>query len=315
MNTIKIGDYNTLTMTRLAERPNPHAFGGKETFGIFLDGGPEGEILMPAKYVPEGVKEGDKVTCFVYLDQDERLIATTEQPLAKVGDFAYLKCTWVNEYGAFLDWGLMKNVFCPFHEQKRHMEIGESYIVYIYVDEESYRIVASAKVDKFLDQPRAEDFPTANLTNENGNSKGVASRKPLQLLVWQKTDLGFKVIVDNQYGGLIYKDQIFQPIHTGDRLTGYLLNLRPDGKLDISLQLTGRRQTIDFSKTLLQWLRDHDGHCHLSDNSSPEDIKQTFQVSKKVFKRAVGDLYKKHLITLGDDGLTLVAMQADAPKE
>lgn len=172
MNTIKIGDYNTLTMTRLAERPNPHAFGGKETFGIFLDGGAEGEILMPAKYVPEGVREGDKVTCFIYLDQDERLIATTEQPLAKVGDFAYLKCTWVNEYGAFLDWGLMKNVFCPFHEQKRHMEIGEHYIVYIYVDEESYRIAASAKVDKFMTPASTEDFPSVSQPNKDGNSRG-----------------------------------------------------------------------------------------------------------------------------------------------
>ena len=314
MKTIKIGDYNTLTMTRLAERPNPHAFGRKDTFGIFLDGGAEGEILMPAKYVPEGVQEGDQVTCFVYLDQDERLIATTEQSLAKVGDFAYLKCTWVNEYGAFLDWGLMKDLFCPFHEQKRHMEIGEKYIVYIYVDEESYRIVASAKIDKFLNQPRPEDFPTADLPNADGNSKGVESNKPMQLLVWQKTDLGFKVIVDNQYGGLIYKDQIFQPIHTGDRLTGYLLNLRTDGKMDISLQLTGRRQTMDFSKTLLQWMREHDGHCPLSDNSSPEDIKQTFQVSKKVFKRAVGDLYKKRLITLADDGLTLASTQPNTPR-
>ncbi len=306
MKTIKIGDYNTLTMTRPAERPNPHAYGGKENFGIFLDGGAEGEILMPAKYVPEGTREGDPVTCFVYLDQDERLVATTEQPLAKVGDFAYLKCTWVNEYGAFLDWGMMKDLFCPFHEQKRRMEIGDYYIVYVYIDEESYRIAASAKVDKFLSQPAPDDFPATAQPGEDGHSKGVGAGEPLSLLVWQKTDLGFKVIVDNRYGGLVYKDQIFQPIHTGDRLTGYLLNLRPDGKMDISLQLTGRRQTVDFSRTLLQWLREHGGHCPLSDSSAPDDIKQTFQVSKKVFKRAVGDLYKKRLITLDTDGLTLV---------
>ncbi len=315
MKTIKIGDYNTLSMTRSAERPNPHAYGGKETFGIFLDGGAEGEILMPAKYVPEGTCVGDTVTCFVYLDQDERLIATTEQPLAKVGDFAYLKCTWVNEYGAFLDWGMMKDLFCPFHEQKRHMEIGERYIVYVYIDEESYRIVASAKVDKFLSQPNPEEFPIAAQHSESGNSKGVESSNSLSLLVWQKTDLGFKVIVDNKYGGLVYKDQIFQPIHTGDRLTGYLLNLRPDGKMDISLQLTGRRQTMDFSKSLLQWLHEHGGHCPHNDNSAPDDIKQTFQVSKKVFKRAVGDLYKKRLITLDDDGLTLVPVKSDRSKQ
>ena len=130
MANIKLGDYNTLKMTRVAERPNPHAYGGKETFGIFLDGGPEGEILMPQKYVPSDVKVGSDVRCFVYLDQDERLVATTEQPLAHVGDFAYLKCSWVNEYGAFLDWGVMKDLFCPFREQKKRMEIGESYIVY-----------------------------------------------------------------------------------------------------------------------------------------------------------------------------------------
>lgn len=314
MNTIRIGDYNTLTMTRVAERPNPHAFGGKETFGIFLDGGDEGDILMPARYVPDGVHVGDKVTCFVYLDQDERLVATTEQPLAKVGDFAYLKCTWVNEYGAFLDWGLMKDLFCPFHEQKRHMEIGEHYIVYVYIDEESYRIVASAKVDKFLSLPKADDFPMATAQADGGHARGVASAKPLPLLVWQKTDLGFKVIVDNQYGGLVYRDQIFQPIHTGDRLNGYLMNLRPDGKMDISLQLTGHRQTMDFSATLLQWLHENGGHCPLCDSSDPEDIRQMFQVSKKVFKRAVGDLYKKRLITLADNGLTLAAPQADGHK-
>ena len=143
----------------------------------------------------------------------------------------------------------------------------------------------------------------------------MASAQPLPLLVWQKTDLGFKVIVDNQYGGLVYKDQIFQPIHTGDRLTGYLLSLRPDGKMDISLQLTGHRKTMDFSNTLLQWLKEHDGHCPLCDNSAPEDIKQMFQVSKKVFKRAVGDLYKKRLITLSDNGLTLVASEPSNPQQ
>ena len=299
MNTIKIGDYNTLKMTRLAERPNPHAYGGKETFGIFLDGGAEGDILMPAKYVPQGVREGDDVTCFVYLDQDERLIATTEQPLAKVGDFAYLKCTWVNKYGAFLDWGLMKDVFCPFREQKRKMEIGNSYIVHIHLDEESYRIVASAKIENYFSQEKP----------------AYRHGEEVEIMIWQKTDLGFKVIVDNQYGGLVYKDQIFQPIHTGDRLTGYLLSLRPDGKMDISLQLTGHRQTMDFSNTLLQWLKEHDGHCTLCDNSAPEDIKQMFQVSKKVFKRAVGDLYKKRLITLGDNGLTLIASEPSNPQQ
>lgn len=290
---IKIGNYNTLKMTRVAERPNPHAYGGKESFGIFLDGGKEGEILMPQKYVPEHVKAGSDVHCFVYLDQDERLIATTEKPLAKVGDFAYLKCSWVNEYGAFLDWGLMKDLFCPFREQKRRMEIGESYIVYVYVDKDSYRVAATAKVDRWLHDVRQD--------NGGGLHKGVE----VDLLVWQKTELGFKVIINNRYAGLVYKDQVFQYIHTGDRVKGYIMNVREDGKIDVSLQPLGRRQTLDFAETLLEWIKAHDGHCPFSDKSTPDDIKREFQVSKKVFKKAVGDLYKKQLITISDNGLEL----------
>ncbi|MDY6242267.1 MAG: S1-like domain-containing RNA-binding protein [Prevotella sp.] len=289
---IHLGDYNTLKVLRPATRPNPHAFGGEETFGVFLDGDKEGEILMPQKYVPKGTKVGDEVRCFVYLDQEERPIATTETPLAKVGDFAYLKCTWVNEYGAFLDWGLMKNVFCPFHEQKKKMEIGESYIVYLYIDKESYRIAATAKVDRWLDNP-----------NETG---GLRPGQQVSLLVWQKTDLGFKVIIDNHFGGLVYQDQIFQYIHTGDRIDGYIQNVRPDGKVDVTLQPTGRRLTTDFAETLLQWLKDNGGHCDLGDKSDAEDIKRRFQVSKKTYKRAIGDLYKRHLITLEETGISLV---------
>lgn len=290
--SLRLGDYNTLTVTRLAQRDNPHSTGGKETFGLFLDGGREGEILMPKKYVPEGTKVGDSVRCFVYLDQEERLVATTETPLAKVGDFACLECTWVNQYGAFLNWGLMKDLFCPFREQKKKMEIGESYIVYIHLDEESYRIVATAKIDKYL---------------VSAKSAGLKERQEVDLLVWQKTDLGFKVIVNNLYQGLVYRDQIFQYIHTGDRLKGFVEKVRPDGKLDIILQPTGRRQTLDFADTLLAWIKSHDGFCPFGDKSAPDNIKRTFQVSKKVFKKAVGDLYKRHLITITDRGLQLTA--------
>ena len=290
--SLRLGDYNTLTVTRLAQRDNPHSTGGKETFGIFLDGGREGDILMPKKYVPEGTKVGDRVRCFVYLDQEERLVATTETPLAKVGDFACLECTWVNQYGAFLNWGLMKDLFCPFREQKKKMEIGESYIVYIHLDEESYRIVATAKIDKYL---------------LSAKSAGLKERQEVDLLVWQKTDLGFKVIVNNHYQGLVYRDQIFQYVHTGDQLKGFVEKIRPDGKLDIILQPTGRRQTLDFADTLLTWIQSHDGFCPFGDKSAPDDIKRTFQVSKKVFKKAVGDLYKRHLITITDHGLQLTA--------
>ncbi len=281
---VKIGDFNRLKVKELARRE-----GYGPIFGVYLEGGREGDILMPQKYVPEGVKPGDEIDCFVYLDQEERLVATTEKPLAKVGDFAWLKCSWVNEYGAFLDWGITKNLFCPFREQKKRMEVGNSYIVHIHVDEESYRLMASAKVEHYL----SHDTPSYKTNDE------------VDLLVWQKTDLGFKVIVDNKFGGLVYQDQIFQYIHSGDRLKGYVAQVRADGKLDITLQPTGRRETEDFAQTLLQWLKDNGGECPLGDKSDAEDIKRMFQVSKKTFKRAVGALYKQHRIVLEGNGFRL----------
>lgn len=277
MKSVKLGAYNRLTIVKEVD------------FGLYLDGGDEGEILLPRRYVPEKWAVGETLEVFIYLDQEERLIATTEHPTAKVGEFAYLPCTWVNEYGAFLDWGLMKDIFCPFREQKRRMEIGQSYVVYITIDPDSYRIMASAKVEHYF----ATDTP--NYTNG----------QEVDIMVWQKTDLGFKVIVDNHYPGLVYRDQIFKHIQTGDRMQGYVAQVRTDGKIDLTLQPTGRRQTLDFSETLLQYLKAHDGYCPLGDKSDAEDIKRLFCVSKKVYKRAVGDLYKRRLITLEDEGIKL----------
>ena len=302
MNQIKLGDYNTLKMVKIAERPNPHSFGGKEIFGIYLDGGKEGDILMPQKYVPQGVKIGDDVSCFIYLDQDERPIATTETPLAKVGEFAYLECTWVNEYGAFLNWGLMKDIFCPFREQKRKMEIGERYIVYIYIDEESYRIVASAKIEHFL----TDVLTIKNKDSEETDDNKIETGAELPILIWQKSPLGFKVIIDNKYQGLIYQDQIFRLVHTGDQLQGYIQNIRADGKIDVSLQPVGRRQTEDFAETLLQYLKDNNGICELGDKSEADAIYRQFHVSKKVYKRAVGDLYKRRLIMVESTRIKLL---------
>lgn len=267
---IRLGDYNRLAVCKAVD------------FGLYLDGGDEGEILLPKRYVPENVNIGDEIEVFIYLDQDERPVATTEKPIAKAGDFAYLECSWVNEYGAFLNWGLMKDVFCPFREQKMRMVKGNKYIVHIYIDEESYRIAASAKVEHYLD---------------NGNPP-YRHGQEVDLLIWQKTDLGFKVIVDNRYAGLVYENQIFQYVHTGDRLKGYIDLVRSDGKIDVTLQPTGRKQTKDFSETLLDYLHGHNGVCDLGDKSEAEDIKRRFQVSKKVYKRAIGDLYKRRLITV-----------------
>lgn len=278
MEKIQLGAFNRLTIAKEVD------------FGLYLDGGDEGEILLPRRYVPATYKIGDEIDVFLYLDQDERLVATTEQPLAQVGDFAYLECSWVNEYGAFLNWGLMKDLFCPFREQKKRMEIGSSYIVYVTVDEESYRMMASAKVEHFL----SKDKPPYKAGDE------------VQIIVWQKTDLGFKAIIDNAYAGLIYRDQIFKYVHTGDRMKAYVANVRPDGKIDLTLQHTGRQQTLDFSETLLTYLHEHGGTCDLGDKSDAEEIKARFEVSKKVYKKAIGDLYRRRLITITDGGIHLV---------
>lgn len=278
MKRIKLGEYNRLTIVKAVD------------FGFYLDGGDEGEILLPSRYVPKDCRIGDELDVFIYLDNEERIVATTQKPLAKVGDFAYLEVSWVNEYGAFLHWGPLKDLFCPFREQKMRMEIGESYIVFVYIDRESYRIAASAKIEHYLQK----DTPPYTVGTET------------DLLIWQKTDLGFKVIIDNRYQGLIYEDQIFKRIHTGDRMKGYISRVRKDGKLDVTLQPLGYQQARAFSDALLQYLKNNGGFCDLGDKSDAEDIKRRFQVSKKTFKKAVGDLYKRCLIVLDEQGIRLV---------
>lgn len=262
----------------------------KVDFGMYLEGDEEGKILLPTRYVPEDLEVGDEIEVFVYLDNEERRVATTLEPKAMVGDFAYLEVAWVNEFGAFLDWGLMKDLFCPFREQKKRMETGRSYIVHVHLDEESYRIMASAKVEKWL---------------ENDTSPLSVGDK-VSALIWQKTDLGFKAIIENKYGALLYDSQVFKDIHTGDRVDAYITKIRPDGKIDIALQPSGRQHTEDFAEQLLHYLQYRGGRCRLGDKSSAEEIKEQFGVSKKTYKRAIGDLYKRRLITINDDGIELV---------
>ena len=277
MSFIRLGDYNRMTVVKSVD------------FGLYLDGGDEGEVLLPARYVPDGCKEGDEIEVFVYLDSEERLVATTQTPKARVGDFAFLTVSWVNEYGAFLDWGLMKDLFCPFREQKMKMEKDKGYIVHVHLDNESHRIVASAKVEHYFDL----SFPPYRHGDE------------VDLLVWQKTDLGFKVIIDNRFPGLVYGNQVFRQIHTGDRLTGYIDMVREDGKIDVMLQPTGWRMTKETADIILDYMESHGGTCPLTDKSPAEDIYQQFQVSKKSYKKAVGDLYKRRLITIEDDCIRL----------
>ncbi len=302
---IKLGDYNNLKIVKSVD------------FGLYLDGGDEGEILLPARYVPQNYKIGDELEVFIYLDQDERPVATTLHPFAKVGEFAYLEVAWVNEFGAFLDWGLMKDIFCPFREQKMRMLKGNHYIVYITIDEESYRIMATAKVDKYLQSLLPDENNNLSVSNKDTETEQTPETEARQtahiyshgdavdLLIWQKTDLGFKAIVDGKYQGLIYDDQVFQPLHTGDKVTGYIDHVRTDGKIDLTIQPTGRKQTEEFSEVLLHYLQENGGYCELGDKSDSELIRDRFKVSKKVYKRAIGDLYKQHLISITDDGIRL----------
>lgn len=276
---IQIGKMNRLTVVRAVD------------FGLYLDGGEvSGDILLPSRYVPEGTQVGDELDVFIYLDQEERLIATTERPLAEVGDFSWLEVAWVNNFGAFLSWGPMKDLFVPFREQKMKMQKGNRYIVHVHLDPESHRIMASAKVEKYL----SHDFPHYR--------RGDA----VSVLIWQKTDLGFKAIVDNRFGGLVYEQQVFRDVHTGDRLTAYVSQVREDGKIDLMLQPMGQKAATDFSDRLLNHLQNNGGHTVLGDKSPADEIYSVFGVSKKVFKKAVGDLYRRRLITLSDEGITLI---------
>lgn len=277
MKHIRLGRMNHLRVVRAVD------------FGMYLDGGAGGDILLPARYVPDGLRVGDELDVFVYLDSEERLVATTERPLAQVGEFAYLRVAWVNQYGAFLDWGLMKDVFVPFREQKMKMQQDKSYIVYLHVDEESSRIVASAKVEHYLSTERPPYRPGDEV----------------QGLVWQKTDIGFKVIVDNRYGALLFDNTVFRSLRTGDRVTAYVKQVRSDGKIDLCLQREGQAGVSDFSEVLLDYLRAHDGRCELGDKSPADAVYATFGVSKKVFKKGVGDLYRRRLIVITDEGLRL----------
>ena len=276
---IKLGDYNTLRITRFTDH------------GAYLDGGDLGEILMPKAYVAREMHVGTEVNVFVYLDQSERLVGTLETPLARVGDFAFLKVAWVNEFGAFLDWGLMKDLFVPFREQKKPMQQGRSYLVYIYIDEQTQRIAATAKVERYLQSATIQEY-----------HKG----QEVEIIVQQKTPLGFKVIADNRCAGLIYDNQIFeQEPHAGDVLSATVVKVRPDGRLDLSLQRIGKGRFRDFADQLLYELRSEGGTLPFSDHSSPEDIQQRFGVSKKTFKKAVGVLYKDHRILINDDAIIL----------
>ncbi|MFV0376575.1 MAG: S1 RNA-binding domain-containing protein [Mangrovibacterium sp.] len=259
-------------------------------FGVYLDGGPHGEILMPKRYVPENCQVGDKLEVFIYLDSEDRLVATSDKPLVMAGEFALLKVVSVAKVGAFLDWGLPKDLLVPFREQQLPMEEGRSYLVFVYVDDETNRIVGSSKLDKFVD-----NLPVDYEAGEE-----------VDLLIAGKTDLGYKAIIDNSHWGLLFKNEVFQPLKTGDRLKGYIKQVRPDEKIDLVLQKPGYEKIDSMSQAVLDKLKASGNYLPVNDKTDPDEISRIFGISKKNFKKAIGALYKQRLVAIDEDGIRTV---------
>ena len=266
-------------------------------FGIYLDGDIHGEILMPKRYVPEGCKPEDIIDAFVYMDSADRIIATTEKPYAMVDEFALLTVVSVNQVGAFLDWGLMKDLLVPFSEQTVKMEEGKSYMVYIYLDNESRRIVASAKLDQFLDN-------TLPLF-ETGEA--------VDLIVCSKTEIGYKAIVNNTWWGVIYGNEVFQHLNKGQHIKGYIKKVREDDKIDLSLFKPHYAKVDDISSIIIERLEERGGFLEVTDKSSPETIYDVFGVSKKAYKMAVGKLFKEKVIMLEKNGIRIIKSKPVPP--
>ena len=275
---IQIGEYHTLEILRESEQ------------GLYLADEEGNEVLLPNRYVPEEYKIWEKIEVFVYLDNDERLVAVTDKPYIKKGDFALLRCNAVTDHGAFLDWGMVKELFCPFREQAFKMKKGGWYLVYCFLDEKSNRLVASSKTLQFLDN----------------SELNVKEFDEVDLIVSHPSDIGMNVIINKKHLGLIFKDEIFQDLSIGDRLKGYIKKIRPDNKIDVVLGQIGYRNIEPNADAIMVELRDNSGYLNLTDKSNPEDIKTILQMSKKSFKKAVGSLYKQQLIEIKEDGIYLI---------
>jgi len=275
---VEIGKINTLEVVRETDN------------GLYLDGQELGEILMPHKFITDEVRKLGWADVFVYTDSEDRLVATTESPFAKVGEFAFLKVMETSRFGAFLDWGLPKDLLVPFREQKADMVDGRSYIVYLFVDLVTNRIAASAKIDKYLDNTPPEYEPGDEV----------------ELLITEETDMGYKAIVNNEHWGMLYKNQVFQTLEKGQKVTGYINKVRDDDKIDLLLEKPGYEKVDAVSQKILDELKQNRGFMAVTDKTSPEMIQLMFGTSKKNFKKAIGNLYKKRMITFDLDGIRLV---------
>jgi predicted RNA-binding protein (virulence factor B family) len=273
-----IGKYNTLTIARSTD------------FGLFLEDVQGDEVLLPNRYVTDDMQIDDSITVFVYNDSEDRPVATTEKPYLVRNEFAYLRCVDVNSKGAFLDWGLSKDLFVPFREQPFPLREGESYIVYLYLDRTTDRLLASCKINKYLDNER--------LT--------VAEGDEVDLLIWERTELGFNVIVNQYHKGLVYHNEIFKNISVGDQVKGFVKKIRPENRLDISLEKVGVERFDPLNERILTALRDNHGFLPLHDDSTPEEISKSLEMSKRNFKKSIGNLLKKGKIQFEENGIRLV---------
>lgn len=275
---IHIGEFNTLEILREAEQ------------GLYIADNEGNEVLLPNRYVPESFQIWEKIEVFVYLDNEERLVAVTDRPYITRGEFAMLRCNQITGHGAFLDWGMVKELFCPFKEQAFKMKAGGWYLVHCYLDEKTGRLAASSKTNHFLDNKE--------LT--------VTQFEEVDVIISHPSEIGMNVIVNNKHAGLIFQDDIYKELSVGDRMKGVVKKIRPDNKLDITLEQIGYRKIEPNAEIIIHELEDNSGYLNLTDKSDPEKIKAVLQMSKKTFKKAIGTLYKQRIIDIKEDGIYLI---------
>lgn len=275
---LHLGQFNDLKLLRFT------------TVGAYLGDEEDNDVLLPNRYLEPSFEVGQELRVFLYLDHDERIVATTEIPKIELHTFEYLKAVETTHIGAFLDWGLMKHLFCPFKEQAVKMEEGKYYLVYLYIDDATQRLVASAKVKKYLEKEHIV----------------VSEGQEVDLLICDKTDLGQNVIVNDTYAGLVFNNHISRVLNRGQHTKGYILKVREDGKLDISLDKPGYQKIEPASEILLQFIQENNGKLFLTDKSDPDEIREIVGMSKKTFKQAVGNLYKQKYIIINEDSIEMI---------
>ena len=273
----EIGKYSTLTVDRI------------KSPGAYLVNDNDDDILLPNKYVPKDTNVGDDIDVFIYLDGEERPVATTLRPFILLNDFALLKANYVSKIGAFMDWGLEKDLFIPFREQERKIKEGSTYLVYMYFDHQTGRLVGSTKLEKYLDN----------------NNHELQIRDKVHLIIWNNSELGSKVIINKKHLGLIYSNEVFKNLSVGDQTSGFIKKVREDGKIDVSLEEISYKNIEPNAKRILDVIQKNNGFLKLNDKSHPDEIKAQLGISKKAFKKAIGSLYKKRLIRLDKKGIHL----------